>query len=183
MADAKTFDFYATASGATTPEDTVDVYTDAATAYEISQLEKKINSPWRYQDPSESKEENASRVADAEKELSELREILKKNKVVFHLKGLLSPAREKIEKRVAADFPDDQNGYNLRLDSELVAASIVKIVNSEGAEDTSTWDGDRAEQMIHSIPLESRMRILQKTIDLTLRTNYFESAELNADFS
>lgn len=42
---ASTFDFYKMAAGTTTPEDTVDIYLDADTAYRAAKVEDKLNSP------------------------------------------------------------------------------------------------------------------------------------------
>ena len=181
---ASTFDFYEMAAGTTTPEDTVDIYLDADTAYRAAKVEDKLNSPSRYRRAAETVEECEARTEALENELAELKAELEKSRATFTLKGLLSTRVAELRRAHDAEFGEDADSevsYK-RYNASLLAEHIVKIEDATGAVDERKWDTDRVEQLFTMIPGDATKRLMDAVIKLSLETDYFEKVTVDSDF-
>lgn len=175
---ASEFDIFEMNKGIIYPEDHVTVYTDMSTAYEIDKLDKVLNSPLKYtvEDP-----------AKLEEERKELVEKLKSTSIVVHLQGLPDRVVSDIRTKLDAEFGEDvYPPARLRKWAVwLVAKSLRKAVFTDGTEqDLSKYadDYDKIDTWFHSLPKESQSRIDDMVAGLSLKSNYFENAEITSDF-
>lgn len=182
--DARTFDFYAAAAGATTPEDEVAIYLDSKSAHALHKLEQKLDSPFGYRGPDETEDEYKERIKSVETEIASLREKLKSDKVTVSLKGLLPGALDELRTILDSEFGEgvDSPTKDKRWAAMLLASHIVKMTDSSGAVDNSTWDADRVEQLMVMIPKESTARLLSSVQELVGDTQFFAEAETSPDF-
>lgn len=134
------------ADKATVPDDTVDIYLDAKTAYEIDRL-KQEHDAWQ-RDPSA---RTITEMTEIDERLEELQERVKASAVTVHLRALGGPERQVLQERVRKDYPLPKNAtederesidaqrYEATLNA-WVGAAIVKIVRPDGATDHSKFD-------------------------------------------
>lgn len=175
--DAKDFDIFAMQQGTTFPEDSVKVYYDSATAYEIAQLDKQLNSPARYGDDFDEEAVIAKR--------RELKDKLDRSCVTIHMRGV--PERKIQELRTEMDskfgegvFPPERNELFVQ---GLVALHLQKAVNFDGAEqDLSKANPEEVAVWFMGLPSESQTRLIDLTQKLSVDSRYFEQAEINSDF-
>ena len=182
--NARTFDFYAAAAGATTPEDEVPIYLDSKSAHALHKLEQKLDSHFGYRQSNESEDEYSERIKSVETEIASLREALKSDQVNVSLKGLLPGELDKLKTVLDSEFGEGVNSSakDKRWTAMLLANHIVKMTDSSGAVDNSTWDADRVEQLMAMIPKESTARLLKSVSDLVGETQFFAEAETSPDF-
>lgn len=182
--DARTFDFYAAAAGATTPEDEVAVYLDSKSAHALHKLEQKLDSHFGYRGPDETEDEYKERIKGVETEIASLREKLKSDKVTVSLKGLTSAEMDRLRTVLDSEFGEgvESPTKDKRWAAMLLASHIVKMTDSSGAVDNSKWDADRVEQLMTMIPQESTARLLSSVQELVGDTQFFAEAETSPDF-
>jgi len=167
-----TFDFSAyLADNATVPDDSVVVYLDAKTAYEIERL-KQEHDEWQ-RDPGA---RSITEMAEVDERLEELQEKVKASAVTFHLRALGGPERQVLQERVRKDYSLPKNAtederesidaqrYEATLNA-WVGAAIVKIVRPDGAEDHSKFDRERVADLrnvLHASEWTKLVRLLNE---------------------
>lgn len=172
------FDIFKLASGATHPEDTVTIVMDDATAYRIRQIEEKLNGSHRY---SLTEKEQA----DLEKESKALRKKLDESKAIIHLQGVPIEERSKIDNEVDKLFGKDteSDAKDIELSARYFLAHYRGAEDAKGNKDETEWDLDKAKQFWQMIPDEARQRLVEKTIQLSLKSDNYEHVETSASFS
>lgn len=170
--ETKTFDFLEYAAGTNYPKDIVVIYTDVDAAYQMGLIEKEL-----------AEVVDDKEVAKLEKKYDLLKKQLKKSKIEFHLQGIPLQREKKYTTIADEKFgKEDSDDKDMWLGRAFVAAHIQKIVNAEGAEDTSAWDADRLEVAFNMLTLEGTERLYKVANRLTMRTDIFENVEVNPDF-
>lgn len=172
------FDIFEYSAGVTHPEDTVDIYMDNATAYNIRKLDQKLNSSHKFQ-------LSDAEIKKLEREAKALRKKLNESKVTVTLRGVPIEKRHKIQKEIDEEFgaKTESTAKSRKLDAMMFAAHYQKAVNAAGEEDKTVWDVDKAEQFLQTIPEEAHQRLINMIVDLSYRSDNFEQVETSASFS
>ena len=179
---AKDFDIFDMASGTIYPTDSVTIYFDVASAYEINQLDRKIDSPLRY-------EFDDQTLASMEEKREELRKKLAESAVTVEMQGIpdfeVQGLRKKLNKefdveRIDSDLPAE---YLHKWQVGLLQKSLRKAVSADGQEQVlSDMDFDRVDTWFAGLPAESKKRLDDLVVRLSIATDYFENAEVTTDF-
>lgn len=176
MTDATTFDIFAFVEGQGYPEDTVRVYTDQKSVYEIDKLEAAIAD-----------ELDQDRVDELASEVEALTEKVRESSLVFSLRGIPTPVLLDVEKRLDAKYGEQGEGEvnrerHINRMSELVALSILHVENNDGAKDTRQWDKDTMQKLFETLPNGQGAKLIDAAIELTLRARTFENYTVTPDF-
>lgn len=176
MTDTETFDLYEMAAGTTYPTDEVHISLDGKTAHEIEKLDRAIDG-----------EMDTDKISVLEKDLDELKEKFRKSKLIVHLQGMPSKDKKKIVNTIDSEFGIDQNDASENrleaLESEFFLYSITKVTDMEGREATlKDWDRNKMSQWRLLIPEYYRSKISAAIADLSIRSFYYETAEISTDF-
>lgn len=168
-----TFSFLEFAAGTNFPTDTVNVYTDADAAYQISKLEEKANA-----------ELDSAKVAKYEKQIEKLRKKFDASKVKITMRGISARIEEKLNKEADEKFgkDGDENEKNKWYNSAFVASHIVSVTNADGDVDDHKWTAEDIDLLFLNLTPESIKRIVSMTQVLTLKADLFENVEVNPDF-
>jgi hypothetical protein len=138
-----TFDIADMFSGKSYPKDTVTVYTDDATAYELQKLSKEAADAVVRRDAEEGK-----RIE------SEIKELVKKgeaSKYVFHLTGVSREMKDNLIKSVDEKFPDETDFLNRVkpnaekadfLENKWWALHVERIIAPNGAARNAPTEDD-----------------------------------------
>lgn len=145
------------------PEETVDIYLDADSAYKLSKLNDQLGSVI---DVEESERLEAL--------VPELVEKINQSKIVFHMRGVDQRQVEAIEARAKKDNGDEETDeWLIDYMCALVAANIVKVEYSDGAVEEAVMSLEDAKELRGSLPLEAWDRLSSAMQKLTLATGYF----------
>ena len=175
MTDATTFDLFAFVEGQGYPEDSVRVYTDQKSVYEIGKLETEMSN-----------EKDSDRVDALDVSVKALTEKVRDSSLVFNLRGVPTPIVLDVEKKMDAKYgeeSDDNRERHIERMSELVALSILDVENHEGAKDTRKWDKETIEKLFETLPNGQGAKLIDAVIELTLRARTFENYTVTPDFS
>lgn len=144
------------------PEDTVDIYLDAESAYELSKLNEEIIELADGEDSS---------VLD--EQAGELAKKIIASKLTFHMRGISQGLIEAIEKKSKVNKSDDQESFILEYFSRLIAATIVRVVDAAENVDDHTFTLEDIVELRNSLPSESWEQLVATTQKLTLASGYF----------
>ena len=146
------------------PTDTVEVYLDAESAYELT----KVNDLLILEsDPEQTKplEEKAAVLAQK----------IKDSRVVFHMRGVDQEVVEKAETSVRAKYAEDETEeWWKEYLCALVALNIVKVENANGDIDDHVFSTEEVIQIRNTVPSESWNKLISTMQKLTLATGYFK---------
>lgn len=141
--DFKSFDIADMFSGTAYPEDVVDFYTDASTAYGLYKLTDEARKAIALKD------EDAARDVEARRE--ELLRKGEKHHYLVHVRGVSRDDRENVRKVVDKEFPPEVNMFNqLKPNAEadekyinlMWALHITRIETPDGRTLVSPSEGD-----------------------------------------
>lgn len=171
-----TFDALAAAKNQAYPEDTVNVYLDAASARQAHIYETQINNET---DPDE--------VERLEVLRKDALQAVKDSALTFHLRGVAPGFVTALQDLARTTFPDKDGEQFSAERSEwflysLVAEHITQVTNSEGAVDPNTWDLDRVKEFRGAVQDSEWKRLEEAVSGLTFASAYFDAA-VTADFS
>jgi len=144
------------------PEDVVDIYVDAESAYELSKLNMEIVSL-----------SDAEDLEPLEARAQELAENIIASKLTFHMRGLPQKVVEVIERRSRVNKAGNDEDNLLEYFSRLIAATIVKVVDANGNEDDHQFTHEEVSELRGVLPSESWERLVSTTQKLTLASGYF----------
>lgn len=155
--------------GTAYPEKSVDVYVDAASAYEFGQLSERVKGL----DP------EAPEYEAAMKQLEELSEKIKDSKITFHMRGVgqgVVEAANKAadEKHPTKDGVDDPEWIKYYL-CYLIAENIYKVTDKDGNEDTTKFSADDIVTLRNAVPIDSWEVLVDTMQKLTLASSYFDA--------
>lgn len=145
------------------PQDTVEVYVDVESAYELSKLnEKLINAT----DTEESEKLEAEAKVLSDKILA--------SKLTFNMRGIDQKHVENIEVESKKKFAEDDSDWVIDYMCELVAANIVSVTDAEGKIDERIFTGEDVEELRSYLSSEAWDKIVGTMQKLTLATGYFK---------
>lgn len=146
------------------PTDTVEVYLDAESAYELTKINDQLVLEM---DPENTKplEEKAAILAQK----------IKDSRVVFNMRGVDQEVVEKAEASVRAKYADDEtDDWWREYICALVALNIVSVENANGDIDDHIFTTEEVVGIRNTIPTESWNKIISTMQKLTLATGYFK---------
>jgi len=152
------------------PEKSVDIYIDGAAAFELSMVTEAMKET----DPA------APEYEELHKRAEELSGEILKSKLTFHMRGVGQGVVERITKEANNEFGQD-GGLN---EPEwikyylcaLIAENIVKVSDSEGNEDESSFSTKDIMELRDAIPVDSWEILIDTMQKLTLASSYFDAA-------
>ena len=151
------------------PEKAVDVYIDAASAYEFAELEALAKTL----------DAETPEYADAVDKMDELAKAIKDSKLTFHMKGVGQGLVEKVTEEANKLYPDAEEANNPSWIKyylcALIAGNIVKVTDLEGNEDSSEFTVEDVMQLRDIMPIDSWEILIDTMQKLTLATSYFEA--------
>ena len=151
------------------PEASVDVYIDAASAFEFAKLKKHA----------ESIEAATPEHDEALVKMEELSEKIKESTVTFHMRGVGQGKVEEISDKAQELYPqvegkEDPAWIKYYL-CALIASNIVKVTDKEGNEDSSEFTVEDVMQLRDSMPIDSWEILIDTMQKLTLASSYFDA--------
>lgn len=150
------------------PEQAVDVYLDAASAYELKQVNDKIFELAKL----------GKSDKDLEDKVEELSQKILESKLTFHMRGVGQSDVEEATKKATELYPNADMGNEEWLKHyvcDLVARNIVKVVDHEGNEDESKFTVEDVINMRGSIPIDGWNVLVDAMQRLTLASSYFDA--------
>lgn len=168
------------------PDDTVTLYTDAKTAYEL----KKLADKQKAYDKKAKKAADTLSIATEDHwvdtdEVDELKAQLEASKLVFTVRGLAPAAVTAIDKHAKATFPYTEGAenpeYNEYFNQTVIADTIVNVRNAVGAIDESKWDLQKVSQFSKIVPPTEFAKLFEKSFNVTFTQQAFEAA-VTTDF-
>jgi hypothetical protein len=145
------------------PEDTIEVYVDVASAYELTKLNERLIL---VTDDEES--------IVLEKEAKALSDKILASKLTFHMRGVSQGLAEAIENKSKVNKSKDEDAFILEYFARLIASNIVKIVDAEGNEDERVFELADIEELRAGLPIEAWEQLVSTTQKLTLASGYFK---------
>ena len=146
------------------PQDTVEVYVDVESAYELSKLNDTLV---RTTDEAE--------LEKLEAKAKELSDKILESKLTFKMRGIDQKQVERIEEASRKKFPDEEDvSWVLDYMSELIAANIISVEDAKGNVDERVFTGEDVENLRSYLNSESWEKIVSTMQKLTLATGYFK---------
>ena len=193
IVDPRTFDLFAVDESVTYPTDTVTIYRDRASLYELHKLEARINKSLGL---NVEKLEEAATALRAKVEASSLTIEFKglPTEVITEIRDSI-PATKVPEPDIANLASDDaqamlqlwqsevSDAEELRADAmnmKFIEAMLVRITRSDGA--VAPHPADRTEEWFKSLPPEDRRNIMECVRDLSFSALEYETETESADF-
>ena len=158
--------------GVAYPERTVDVYLDAASAFELEELNKELQTLVDMG--------MVAKYDELSPKAEELKEKILSSKLTFHMRGVGQHVVERITKEADRKFPrtddnpDNPEWIKFYLAS-LVSENIFKVTDSEGNEDAKKFNVDEILELRGVIPIDSWEVLIDTMQKLTLAGAYFDS--------
>jgi len=145
------------------PQDTVEVYVDVESAYELSKLNDKLVQTT---DTKESEKLEAEAKILSDKILA--------SKLTFSMRGIDQKQVENIEDKSKKKFDDNDSDWIIDYMCELVAANIVSVTDATGKVDERVFTGEDVEELRSYLSSEAWEKIVATMQKLTLATGYFK---------
>lgn len=145
------------------PEDSVDIYLDADSAYRLNKLNDELILLT-------TEEETAPLEAEAD----ELAKKILASKLTFHMRGLPQSIVEAIERKSKVNKAGQDEDIVMEYFSRIIASSIIKVVDAEGNVDDHQFTHEEVSEMRGAFPAESWTALLSAVQKLTLASGYFQ---------
>jgi hypothetical protein len=160
-----TFSLVDAVKGKANPKDSVEIYLDAETAYELNKLNEELTG-----------EPDPEKHAALEAKAAELVEKIKQSKVTFHMRGIDQRETELIEDKIRKVWGDDGDEVAILTEylCALVAANIVSVEDADGNVDEHVFTAREMMNIREAMPVESWNKLVQTMQGLTLATGYFK---------
>ena len=178
-----TFDFTKYVSEkATVPDDSVVVYLDAKTAYEIDRL-KADHDEWQKNPGARS----ITEMADVDERLEAMQEKIKESALTFHMRAVGEPERRVLQEAVRRDYPlhksatederetIDAQRYEATLNS-WVGAAITKVVTPEGAESRDKFDREKVADLRNLLHVGEWQKLVRLVNELSFNESLIDRA-------
>ena len=175
------FDEYL-ADNATVPDDSVVVYLDAKTAYEIERLKQEDDAKQREAAP-----RSIADATDVDERLEALQEKIKASAITFHLRALGGPERQVLQDKVRRDIPvpkgvseDDREAIDgQRYEATLnawVGAAIVKVVTPDGRENHDKFNREKVADLRNMLHLSEWTKLVRLVNELSFNETLIDRA-------
>lgn len=145
------------------PQDTVEIYVDVESAYELSKLNDTLV---RTTDEAE--------VAELEAKAKELSDKILESKLTFRMRGIDQRQVERIEEASRKKFEDESTEWVVDYMCELVASNIVSVTDAKGNVDERVFTGKDVEDLRGYLSSEAWEKLMSTMQKLTLATGYFK---------
>jgi hypothetical protein len=167
----KTFSVLDAAKNRSYPQDIVDVYTDAESAYQVNRLERKIN---------DATDNDDLEALSAQQE--DYRAKVKASVLTFRLRGINPGMIRSLSEEAKAKFPDDENKQNEWSNFSILAAHVVDVTDADGNVDDHKWDHDDVVSLRDWVPDEEFDKIADLMLNLSFAAQLFD-VSVTPDFS
>ena len=151
------------------PEKAVDVYIDAASAYELAELVEYQKTV----DPLSPEYEELNAKAET------LSKAIVDSKLTFHMRGVGQGVVERITKEANDLYPTESatnnEAWSKYYVSALIAENIVKVEDSEGNVDDSKFTLEQVLELRDIVPIDAWEVLIDTMQKLTLASSYFEA--------
>lgn len=151
------------------PEKSVDVYIDAASAYELSELLERQKAL----DPSNPEYEELTARAE------ELSKTILDSKITFHMRGVGQGVVERVTKEANELYPTESpvnnEAWSKYYVSALISENIVKVTDAEGNVDESKFTLEDVLELRDIIPIDAWEVLIDTMQKLTLASSYFDA--------
>jgi hypothetical protein len=151
------------------PEKTIEVYTDAKVAYDIHELNEKLQ---RLSNSGFDEE-----YIELEKEMKNLGAALMKSKLTFFMRGISQEGIDALTNDAGRKFPDKDEAaleWHKYYVCALVAANIYKVEDSEGNIDERQFTVEDSMELYENLPAEAWGALVRTMEQLTLATGIFK---------
>jgi hypothetical protein len=145
------------------PQDSVEIYVDVESAYELSKLNEKLI---KVTETEESEKFEAEAKVLSDKILA--------SKLTFKMRGIDQRQVEKIEQDSKAKFKENDDNWILDYMCELVASNIISVTDASGKIDERIFTGQDVEDLRSYLSSEAWEKIVATMQKLTLATGYFK---------
>jgi hypothetical protein len=151
------------------PESSVDVYIDAASAYEFAEVKAAADKM-----DVDSAEHEAALVR-----MEELSDTIKESRLTFHMRGVGQGSVEEITRQAEELHPqvegkDDPAWIKYYL-SALIASNVTRVTDQDGNEDDSEFTVADVMQLRDIMPIDSWEVLIDTMQKLTLASSYFDA--------
>jgi len=165
--NVSTFDVLSFIDQTEYPTDTVSIFTDVKAAHEYIKLNEEMDAA--------SAGEEKFDPAPYEERLAELGEKLKVSSLTFELRGF-APG---IVQAIMDKYDDADEGG---ADAELIARSIIAVLNAKGERDGRTWSADDVLKLRERLAEGQYMKLLEAVAGVLFNAAVFDRA-VDAGFS
>jgi len=153
------------------PSKEITIYTDAEAAFDLVEIEDKMNQMT----------ESGDEYAELEKQANELAEAVQKSQLTFVMRGVGQGVVERIvEKADKLYKKPDANEDEYATDwfkyyiTSLVASNVVKVIDADGNVDESHFEYEEMLEIRNNLPSDSWGLLVSTMQKLTLATGYFK---------
>lgn len=163
------FNLADTIKGRGFPEKSVDIYLDAASAYELEELNALMNN---VTDPEELDKLNLK--------AQELKKKIVDSRLTFHMRGVSQHSVEYVTEEADKLYPDLAEGVEdpawiRHYLAALVAKNIYKVTDAEGNEDESKFTTEEILELRGALPIDAWTGLVETMQKLTLASSYFDA--------
>lgn len=145
------------------PEDSVTVYLDVASAYELSKLnDQLINTV------------DGSDTSEIEAQIKELEKKILDSRLVFHMRGIDQKQVEAIEANTRKDLEEENEEWVIDYMCALVAANIVSVEGATGEKEERLFTLEDVTELRGVLSGEAWDSLIATMQKLTLATGYFK---------
>lgn len=146
------------------PQDTVEVYVDVESAYELSKLNDTLVQTT-----------DEAELATLEAKAKELSDKIMASKLTFKMRGVDQKQVERIEETSRKKFPNEEDSaWVIDYMCELVASNIVSVEDANGNIDEKVFTGTDVEELRGYLSSEAWEKLMSTMQKLTLATGYFK---------
>lgn len=145
------------------PEESVDVYLDVASAYELSKLNDELIST---ADPVE--------VKALEEKIEVLKTNIVSSKLTFNMRGIDQKMVEALEAKAQKKHGVEGDEWVIAYMTSLVAANIVSVVDANGSVDERLFTEEDGENLRGSLSREGWESLVATMQKLTIASGYFK---------
>jgi hypothetical protein len=145
------------------PQDTVEIYVDVESAYELSKLNDTLVQTT-----------DESELTKLEAKAKELSDKIMDSKLTFKMRGVDQKQVEAIEESSRKKYTEDDNAWVIDYMCELVASNIVSVTDAKGSVDERVFTGKDVEDLRGYLSSEAWEKLMSTMQKLTLATGYFK---------
>jgi hypothetical protein len=145
------------------PQDTVEIYVDVESAYELSKLNDTLVQTT-----------DDAELTKLEAKAKELSDKIMESKLTFKMRGVDQKQVEAIEESSRKKYQDDDNAWVIDYMCELVASNIVSVTDAKGSVDERVFTGKDVEDLRGYLSSEAWEKLMSTMQKLTLATGYFK---------
>jgi hypothetical protein len=145
------------------PQDTVEIYVDVESAYELSKLNDTLVQST-----------DEAELTKLEAKAKELSDKIMESKLTFKMRGVDQKQVEAIEESSRKKYSEDDNSWVIDYMCELVASNIVSVTDAKGSVDERVFTGKDVEDLRGYLSSEAWEKLMSTMQKLTLATGYFK---------